>query len=347
MSTKIYDTVYNKDENNNILAFIQKEKEKVVDNREEYLNKFLDLLVKDFSFNALNKISRNNMGKKREEPSWNNLLFASLGFYYNDFERAYLNTELSIVNYDLKRSDIKLKGTLLQFFGMNGFSLKDRIEKMPGSRNFDYYNNTDMDIREDEEDLRKRTWDKVFKESSIPSKAGDVIIIYNFIEDYMKNKEQVFENIERLFFDKLNDTKKVSREENIYIKVKIDTALKEIKKEKNVDIDLTMSQFLKAERSARECFKNNIPFTSDELIFADYIKDELEKTFSDFLNPESKEKIMNVIKLKLDTSIEKTLANKIEADNRFKEFEKDMEELKKNKVKIKWNNYFYLLKSTS
>lgn len=329
MSTKIYDTVYNEDENNNIVTFIQKEKENFGANREEYLNKFLDILIKDFSFNSLNTISRNNIGKARKENYWRNLLFASLDFYYNDFERAYLNTELSIVNYDLKRDDINLKGTLLQFFGMNGFSLKDRIEKMPGSRNFDYYNNTDMDIREDEEEIRKRTWDKVFKESSIPSKAGDVIIVYNFIEDYRKNKEQIFEIIERLFFDKLISTKKVSKEEDIYIKVKIDTALKEINEDEKVDIDLTMSQFLKAERSARECFKNNIPFTSDELIFADYIKDELEKTFSDFLTPENKEKIMNVIKLKLDTSIEKTLANKIEADNRFKEFEKDIEELKK------------------
>lgn len=333
MSTKIYDTVYNKNENNNILSLIQEAKNDVISLREEYLNRFLDILVKEYNFNSLNKISSNNIGKERKEENWKNVFFASLVFYYNDFERAFLNTEMSIVHYDFKRHEINLKGTLLQFFGMSGFSLRDKIEKMSGSRNFDYYNNTDMNIREDEEQLRRKTWDKIFKESSIPSKEGNVIVVYNFIEDYMKNKEQVFQTIEKLLFNRLSNNKVASRDEHIYIKVKIDTALNELNKVKNVDMESTMSQFLNAERKARECFNSNIPFTKDELVFVNYIHDELKNSLSEVLNPENKVKIMNVVKLKLDESIDKTNINKIEAENRFKEFEKEMEIMKKNKVK--------------
>lgn len=341
MSTKIYDTVYNSDIKNPINEIIEKAINNVEKIREEYVLKLINEIIKNFNFNILNQISPRDMEGETKPLDYKKLFMGNLSFYDNDFERTYLNAELSVVDYDLNRHNVNLEGKLIQFWGLNNFSLKNEIENLPYSRKFDYYNNTEMDVAENEERLREKVWKKIFKETSIPSKAGNVIVVYNFLKDFQDNHAAIFKIIEENLFMSL-ETFDISKfQKSIYMKAKINSVFEELKKKKlekepDCNVDSSISLFLSAEGKARDCYEQNLPLEEKEKKFADYISTEIQRRIENCLVPNNRKTILNFCKSALRDSVEKTISNKVEEQKRFDEYDRIMEEnkeKKKNKYK--------------
>lgn len=321
MSTKIYNTCLNTNPNNHIMDVIQKYMEDKVQARADYLEDFAKKMSKDYIFNIVNNSTLKN--PPREET----LFFNSLNFSNYDLERAFYGSEVTIMNYN--SVDKKIAGaTLLQFFMPTNHSLKKVILAMPDSREFDYFNNVDMDVSEREEMLRKTVWNHVFKDVSIPSEAGQTLIVYNFLDDLKENFEEVVKKIIEKVIHEVQSVKITDLHESIYKKVKIQTVYANLAEKPSFED--SMRTYLDAERDARKDFENNVHLNPAEEESYQKIKEYCGNAIYNLSSKEMAPRLFNHFMSDMKKGLEQTLVNKMEEDKRMQEY-KDYYKNKKNK----------------
>ena len=321
MSTKIYNTCLNTNPNNHIMDIIQKYTENKVQARNDYLEDFTKKMSKDYIFNIVNNSTLKN------PPKEETLFFNSLSFSNYDLERAFYGSEVTIMNYE--SVDKKIEGaTLLQFFMPTNHPLKKILLEMPDSREFDYFNNVEMDVDDREEMLRKTVWGHVFKDVSIPSEAGQSLIVYDFITDLKENFEEVINKIIEKVIHEVQSVKITDLHESIYKKVKIQTIYANFKEKPSFED--SMRTYLDAERDARKDFESKVPLNVQEEESYQKIKEYCSKSMDSLSSKEMEKRLFNQFMTDMKKGLEQTIVNKVEEVKRMQEY-RDYYKNKKNK----------------
>lgn len=227
MSTKIFNTYLFAGSKEELLGFI---KSHVGDDNTIFRQSLLSTMYMYSVKGYLNDVLTKSKGSvEKLGILLNNLeldFFASPKEFSKEFAGKF---EQSLILYDTSKTKVKDK-QLIQLFVTRGSKLTLDIQKNKKFRNFDYTNSTDMDIKKSEENLRRKTWDIVFKDSYVPSIAGETYELYSFISDYLENPKNIKLEIKKSLQSLYSNFKSEKHLEIIFDVIEINLRCQEIRR---------------------------------------------------------------------------------------------------------------------